>query len=253
MTTVPDAGLTLTGPHDTLDSALDACHSEIAEIAPPLLDACTEQTDDLLADLFEDREGTPGAGLTDEEDRTALREYIATQLSESWFPELNGRGSELGLNWTAFKTAVQRYTECLYLRAFDAYGIATEAFTTIERCRTKAERLFDDIETRLQRDQPDTMTESEDPLQSLFEDAAECVTDAKHRLADAKTAVRRVHAYYAIGEAYQTEFEFEPTDFSYVALTDDPDWFLQDLRHQRDRLDTRVDWLQTDFTNLQQR
>ncbi|UHH26658.1 hypothetical protein [Halobacterium noricense] len=217
------------------------------------MDACTEQTDDLVADIRKDRKGIPGAALTDEEDRTALREHIATRLAESWFPELNGRGSDLGLNWTAFKTAVQRYTECLYLRAFDAYGTASEAFTAIERCRTTAKRLFDDIETRLQRDQPDTMTENEDSLQSLFVDAEDCVTDAKQYLADAKTAVDRVHAYYTIGEAYRSEFEFEPTNFSYVALSDDPDWFLQDLRHRRDRLDTRVDWLQTDFASLRQR
>lgn len=70
-------------------------------------------------DLFEDREGTPGAALIDEADRTALREYIATRLSKSWIPTLNERGSELGLNWTAFKTAVQRYTECLYPHAFE--------------------------------------------------------------------------------------------------------------------------------------
>lgn len=135
----------------------------------------------------------------------------------------------------------------------NAYGAAMEAFTAIERCRTTAQRLFDDIETRLQRDQPTTMTESEDALQSLFGDAAECVTDAKQYLAAAKTAVRRVHAYYAIGETYRAEFEFEPIGFSYVALTDDPDWFLQDHRHRRDRLDTQVDWLQADFTNLRQR
>lgn len=87
----------------------------------------------------------------------------------------------------------------------------------------------------------------------LFVNAEECVTDAKQYLTDAQTAVNHVHVYYAIGEAYRSEFEFEPTDCSYVALSDDPNWFLQDLRHRRDRLDTRVDWLHTDFANLRQR
>jgi hypothetical protein len=253
MNSAPDDPLTLTGPHDSLDTALEACHAALEDLAPPILDACAEHTDAILADVLDDGDVAPGVELADDRDVTVFRQFVTNRLTEYWFADLNGRGSDLDLGWNEFQTAVRLYTECVYLRAFDAYGTATDSFSAVEHARTKAKRLHGDIETRLQREDRAAMTENEDSLESLLADAGDRVSEAAQRLEDAETALVRAHAYYAIAECYREEYDFDDDAFDYVSLRDDPEWFLEDLRHRRDRLSTRVDWLRRDRSKLTDR
>lgn len=253
MDSVPEDRLTLTGPHDAIDDVIDTCRGTVEDHSPELLDACTDQTDNILADVLDDAAVAPGAELVDDRDVATFRQFVTTHLTEYWFADLNGRGSDLDLGWNAFQAAVRLYTESVYLQAFDAYGTATDSFAAIDHARTKANRLFGDVETRLQRDGRAPMTENEEPLESLLGDADDCVSNAAQRLEDAKTAVLRVHAYYAISECYREEYDIDAAEFTCVSLSDDPEWYLEDLRHRRERLSTRVDWLRRDFSKLADR
>jgi len=253
----PRAGgtLTLTGPHDGIDASLEDCTAALDELSPRMREVCTEHTREIRGELLDDGGVAPGAALEDARDVAAFEQFVTNRLTEYWFADLNARGSELDLGWGSFRSAVRLYTERAYLRAFDAYRAATDAFAAVERRRSEATDAFEEIETRLQRgDGSEQLAEDEAPLESLFADAADLVGAAADRMADAETAVVDVHAYYTIGECYREEYDLEPSAaFEYVSLEDDFEWFAEDLRHRRDRLTTRVEWLQRDFSKLRDR
>jgi hypothetical protein len=247
---MPESTITLTGPYDGLDASLDSCTTELRELSPQIQDACSDHTDSILSEILGDDSVAPGSTIADDGDVSALRNFITKQHTEYWFADLNGRGSDLEIGWDAFKSAVRLYSESVYLRAFEAYKTANEHFSEIERTRREAEDFFEDIETRLQRDNPAPATEEEPPLQSLVSDAHELVADGSQLLESAKTDVVKAHAYYAIGECYRDEYEIDADSLGYVSLADDADWHLEDLRHRRDRADTRIRWIKTDFSKL---
>jgi len=247
--------LTLTGPHDGIEASLEDCTAALDELSPRMREVCEEHTDEIRGELFDDADVAPGVDLADDQDVAAFEQFVTNRLTEYWFADLNARGSELELGWGSFRSAVRLYTERAYLRAFDAYRAATDAFAAVERRRSEATDVFEEIETRLQRgDGSEPLAEDEEPLGSLFADAADLVGAAGDRLADAETAVVDVHAYYTIAECYRDEYDLEPSAaFEYVSLADDFEWFAEDLRHRRDRLSTRVGWLRRDFSKLRDR
>jgi|GEM_PF-1650851 len=247
---MPESTLTLTGPYDGLDTSLDSCTTELEEQSPQLREACSNHTESILSKILGDDSVAPGSDIADNADVSALRRFITKQHTEYWFADLNGRGSDLDIGWDVFKSAVRLYSESVYLQAFEAYKSASESFSEIERTRREAETLLKDIETRLQRDNQEPATEEEATLQSLVSEAHSLVSGGAELLESAKTAVVESHAYYTVAECYRDEYEIDAGSLSYVSLADDVDWHFEDLRHRRDRAETRIRWIQTDLSKL---
>lgn len=243
--------LTLSGPYQGITTAIEACAADVRETSSQLYDACTDHTTTIVSKISSDNTGVPGSELSDDTELTAFRQFIEKQHTEYWFADLNGRGSDLDLEWTSFKTAIRLYTEYTYLKAFEAYKLASEAFSQITQDRKEANALLEDIKSRLQQARTEPEPEEEESVQSLFADLKELISDITEHLETAKAAVVHAHAYYTIAECYRDEYKLDPESFSYASVEDDADWFLEDLRHRRDRTETRVRWIRKDCSKLE--
>ncbi|MDL0127625.1 hypothetical protein [Halobacterium salinarum] len=246
-----ESEITLSGPYEGITASIEACANELRETSTHLHEACGDHTESVISEVSSDDAVAPGSELSDDTDLSAFRQFIEKQHTEYWFADINGRGSDLDLEWSSFKTAIRLYTEYAYLRAFEAYKTANEKFTEIEQNRRETKALLEDIEARLQQNQKESTSEDEDSVQSLFADLRELVSETTQRLESAKTAVVHSHAYYAIADCYRDEYDIDSEDFSYASLSDDADWFLEDLRHRRDRSETRVRWIRNDCSKLE--
>nr|WP_255313476.1 hypothetical protein [Halobacterium sp. GN101] len=245
--------IALTGPYDGLEEARRACTADLKETSPELYDACNGYTESLIAEVSASGNAVPGSALTDDKDLAVFRQFIKQQHTEYWFADLNGRGSTADLGWDAFRSLVVRYAEHAYLNAFGAYRAATEQLSQIERSRQEVSELLAEIEGRLDGDSAAVIADGEATPQELLTSAKRTVATATRQLDTAQTEISNAHAYHAVGDCYQTEYDIESESFSDVSLADDADWFLQDLRHRRDRLRTRARWMRNDVSALKSR
>jgi hypothetical protein len=243
--------ITLSGPYEGIEASIEACTSELRETSTRLHEACSDHTESIVSKISSDDTVVPGSELTDDGELSAFRQFVKKQHTEYWFADLNGRGSDLSLEWSSFKKAIRLYTELTYLKAFNSYKVASETFSQMEQGRQETKSLLEDIKSRLQQGRVKTASEEEESVQSLFADLKELVSEITEHLEAAKAAVVRTHAYYTVADCYQDEYELDPETFSYVSLEDDADWFLEDLRHRRDRSETRVRWIRKDCSKLE--
>ncbi|CQH63953.1 uncharacterized protein HHUB_4237 (plasmid) [Halobacterium hubeiense] len=242
--------ITLSGPYKGIETSIEACASEFRETSPQLHEACSDHTESVVSKISSDDTVVPGSELADDAELTAFQQFIEKQHTEYWFADLNGRGSDLDLEWSSFKTAIRLHAEHTYLNAFNAYMTASETFSRIEQSRQETKSLLEDTKSRLQQGRLEPESEEQESIQSLFADLKELVSETTEDLEAAKTAVVRAHAYYTIADCYRDEYDLDPAQFSYVSLGDDADWFLEDLRHRRSRSETRVRWIRKDYSKL---
>lgn len=205
-----------------------------------------------LTERFHGPERVPGAELRDDDDADELREYVRDYCADRVFPALNDIGGDEDLSWNRFQRALRALVEALYLRAFQRYRAARDHFTRVTRQRREGKEVLSDAEAAIDFDGSDGLAAEESPAEAVA-NAASVVEDAESEIAAAEEAVAEVHFYYALASTYRTEQEIEPAKLEGMSLEDDPDWYLQDLRHERDRLATRIEWLRTDFERLADR
>lgn len=202
-----------------------------------------------LTEQFHGDERVPGEELQDADDADDLRAYVERYCEEQVFPALNAVGSDESLTWNDFRGGVRALVEVLYLRAFEQYRAARDEFAHVARRRHEGKEALSDAQAALEYDDAEELAGEQSPAEAVA-NAASVVDAAETRVAAARTAVADAHYYYALASTYRTGQDVAADELDGVSLADDPDWYLQDLRHERDRLATRVEWLRTDFERL---
>ncbi|WP_353633465.1 hypothetical protein ABSL23_08960 [Halobacterium sp. NMX12-1] len=241
----------LTGGNGNYEDAIADRAETVREVSGPLYDAHRDHVR-ALTEQFHGPEAVAGEELRDGEDAAALREYVRDYCADDVFPVLNDVGGGEDLSWNRFQRALRALVEALYLRAFQRYSAARDHFTRVNRQRREGKEALSDAEAAIDFDGDGGLAGEESPGEAVA-NAASIVEDAESEVAAAEEAVADAHFYYALAAAYQTEQGIEDAELEGVSLGDDPDWYLQDLRHERDRLATRVEWLRTDFERLADR
>jgi len=222
----------------------------VETVSEELLEHHRDRVDALAAEFRED--DVPGDELADGDDADSLREHVAACCADDVFSGLNDAGEASALTWQEFRRGVRALTELLYLRAFRRYRAARNEFSLVERQRRESEDALADVESALQFDGDDGLP-GEESLPEAVARAEDAVSDAEEHVEEAEEAVADTHFFYALASAYRDEYDFDAAELEGVSLADDTDWYFQDLRHERDRLSTRVDWLRRDYERLAER
>ncbi|MCG1002563.1 MULTISPECIES: hypothetical protein [Halobacterium] len=222
----------------------------VEAVSETLLEDHRDEVGALTADFHDD--GAPGDALADADDADVLRAYVTDYCAEHVFPRLNDAGERADLTWQEFRRGVRALTELLYLRAFQRYRAARNEFAKVQRQRREGKDALADVESALEFDGEDGLS-TEESLPDAVSRAEAAVADAEEHAEEAAAAVADTHFFYAQASAYRDEYDFDAAELDGVSLADDTDWYFQDLRHERDRLATRVDWLRRDFEKLAER
>lgn len=234
------------------DAHREALQRRVEDASPAVYAANREYVEDLLGRVLGD-EPVPGEALVDNTDAAAFGAFVKRSLREEWLAELDALGPDYDLRWETFKRAVRLSTEDRYLAAFDQFAAARQALTAAYQLRSQGVQVVDDLEASLADEAPKGEQLPEASPSTLADRARETLAAADERLATSRRQCLLTHANYAIAEAYRDAYEFGDADLAFVSLDDDPWWHFQSLRHRRDRVAARVEWLRRDLTRVTRR